>query len=498
MGAHIFNTPIMILAISILIVICFILTALVYVMGLALWRSKDKLSKQNGIFVASPGSKIDLTGLPNRMSLIETLGRLLDLSNKDKTNVAMLFIDIDDFNNINVSLGNKIADILLVHISKIIKEISKNYTNHIFHIGSDEFAVIMYDYGVDTDILSTVANNIMHAVAQPINVEGYELNSSCCIGICVYPQCASDTEALLKHAGSARDNAKKIGYNSLSFYTEEMSKKSIMRTLISADLRSALENNEFYLQYQPKISLRTGEVQGAEALLRWRHPSLGNITPDIFIPAMEDLGLIHPVGKWVIYTACKDMKRLHDLGYDDLKIAINISAHQFNRGDIASVVAEAIWESGISSNNVELELTEAVVMSDTEKSALMFRVLQSMGVKIAVDDFGTGYSSMNQLTKFPISILKIDQCFIHDLHLQPANFAIVATMIRMGKQLGFEVVAEGVECLEELEILRNEDCDQIQGFYYSHPLSFTDFVQYVQKNNTCVTQASNDSQENSA
>jgi diguanylate cyclase (GGDEF)-like protein len=470
----------------------------VYFLGVAFWRLKSQLNSQGRANLSLHTHKDDLTGMPTRTALINGLDHLLELSKRDKVNVAMLFIDVDDFNNLNVSLGNKIADILLIRVGEIIKSVAKDYTNHVYHIGSDEFAVVLYDYGNDIDIVNKVANDIMHAISQPSSIEGYELNSSCCIGICVYPECADDTEALVKHAGSARDNAKKIGYGSVSFYTQEMSKKSVMRTLISSDLRTALENNEFYLYYQPKISLRTGEVQGAEALLRWRHPSLGNITPDVFIPAIEDLGLIHPIGKWVIYTACKDMKRLHVEGYPNLRVAINISAHQFNKGDIASVVAEAIWDSGISPNKVELELTEAVVMSDTEKSALMFRVLQAMGVKIAVDDFGTGYSSMNQLTKFPISILKIDQCFIRNMHLNPANHAIVSTMIRMGKQLGFEVVAEGVECLEELEILRNEDCDQIQGFYYSPPLPLAEFIEYVQKSNSDAMPASNNSQESSA
>lgn len=489
------NISIVTLAICILIFMCIVLMIFVYLLGTALWRYQDKANKTGEALSSTANHKVELTGLPNRAALIEKLEHVIDLSSKNVVNVAMLFIDVDDFNNINVALGNKIADILLLHISKIISTVAKDYTNHVYHIGSDEFAVILYDYGDDVDIVHKVANDIIHAISQPINIEGYELNSSCCIGVCTYPQCSNDAESLLKHSGSARDNAKKIGYGSISLYTEEMSKKSIMRALISSDVRNALANNEFYLQYQPKISLMTGEVRGAEALLRWRHPSLGNITPDIFIPAIEDLGLIYPIGKWAIYTACRDMKKLHAEGYSNLSIAINISAHQFNKGDIACVVAEAIWESGISPNKVELELTEAVVMSDTEKSALMFRVLQSMGVKIAVDDFGTGYSSMNQLTKFPISILKIDKCFIHDLHLNATNHAIVATMIRMSKQLGFEVVAEGVECLEELEILRSEGCDQIQGFYYSSALSFADFVAYVKQSNMHAIHSSSGSQE---
>jgi diguanylate cyclase (GGDEF)-like protein len=463
------------LSILILAVVCSVLVLVVFALSAAYWKLQKKTQQNN--------TKHYLTGLPNRFEMLDALEHLVLKDHRTNVNIALLIIDIDDFNNINNSLGHKIADSLLLHLSEVIDNLAKIYTRYVYQIGSDEFAVILYDFGDDVNIVTGIANDIIHQVEQPINIDGYELHSSCCIGICVYPECADGAEALLKNAGVARDNAKKIGYSSHSFYTKEMSKQSIMRTLIGSDLRAALQRNEFHLQYQPKIELATMRVQGVEALLRWRHPSLGNITPEIFIPAIEDLGLIHSVGKWVIYTACKEISRLHAEGYSDLHIAINISAHQFNKGDIASVVAEAMWETGIAPDKVELELTEAVVMSDTEKSALMLKVLQSMGVQIAVDDFGTGYSSMGQLTKFPISILKIDKCFVHDLHLHPTNLAIVSTMIRMGKQLGFSVVAEGVECREELDLLRQEGCDVIQGFYFSKPLTIQDLRNYLQENN---------------
>lgn len=482
---EIYNPTIVTLSITILILLCIALIAMVYALSNALWRKQNK-GKDN---IASKEQRHYLTGLPNRFSLLQTLDPILTRGKKEGTNVALLFVDIDDFNNINVSLGNATANALLLHISQTIVATVREYSDLIYHIGSDEFAIILNDFGNDTNILAQVANDIIHAVAHPASIDGYELHSSCCIGICTYPECSSDADSLLKNAGSARDNAKKIGYSSHSFYTKEMSRKSVMRTLISRDVRNALERNEFYIHYQPKIDVASGNVQGAEALLRWHHPSLGNITPDIFIPAIEDLGLIHPIGGWIIKTACKDLKKIHNAGFTDLHMAINISAHQFNKGDIATIVAEAIWEAGIAPEKVELELTEAVVMSDTEKSLLMFKVLQSMGVKIAVDDFGTGYSAMNRLTKFPISILKIDKYFIHDLHLNSANMAIVSTIIRMGKQLGYQVVAEGVERQEEVDLLRKEGCDLIQGFYYSKPLALTDFIQYAQDTNPITATA---------
>jgi diguanylate cyclase (GGDEF)-like protein len=490
MDAGLLNVSMVKVSILTLFIICLILVGLVFVLAVSLWNMRAKFKDLASKNILHPANKHHLTGLDNRPTLIHVLENLLVNGKVNELNTALLFIDIDDFNSINGSLGVKLGDMLLQNVgSRIVAEVS-GYSKYVYQVGSDEFVVLLYDYGQDTSSIAEIANNIIRAVAQPINLQGYDLQISCCVGVCTYPECASDAETLLKNAGSARDNAKKIGYGSCSFYTQEMSKKSVIRTLISADLRQALERNEFYLHYQPKIELATGKVQGAEALLRWRHPSLGNITPDIFVPVMEDLGLIHTVGKWVIQTACKEISKLHKDGYSSLNIAINLSPHQFDKGDIASIIAEVIWDTGIAPHKVEIELTEAVVMSDTEKSVLMLRVLQSMGVKIAVDDFGTGYSSMNQLTRFPINILKVDRCFIHDMHVIPANRAIVSTIIRMAKQLGYEVVAEGVECVEELELLRAEGCDLIQGFYFSKPLSFADFSKYVREINV-VTNDSN-------
>lgn len=470
-----FNPYIVTTSIIVLAFVCLLLVALLFIFAMTFWRFKKNIPQQQ--------NRHYLTGLPHRAEMTRVLNKLIQNVDKDADlNIAFLYVDIDDFSNINSSLGNELGDQLLLHLSKIISGIGYRYTKYVYQIGSDEFAVVLYDFGADVNMVVEVANQIIHGVEQPINLEGYELRSSCAVGVCVFPECAVDADTLIKNASSAKENAKKIGYGSFSVYTQEMSKRANMRTLITEDLREALDRNEFYLQYQPMIDTVTEQIRGVEALLRWRHTSLGNITPDIFIPVIEDLGLIHAVGKWVIYTACREISKLQDMGYPELAVAINISAHQFNKGDIATIVAEAIWETGIAPQNVELELTEAVVMSDTEKSVLMLNVLQSMGVKIAVDDFGTGYSSMNQLTKFPISILKIDRCFIHDLNENRANLAIVSTMIRMGQQLGFKVVAEGVETREELDILRNEGCDIIQGFYYSKPLAISDLIKYLQDN----------------
>jgi len=484
MESGLLNVQMVRLSILILSIICLFLIGLVFVLANALWNLRNKFAELAHKNIEHPSSKHYLTSLENRTSLINRVENLIANSKDGDIRTALLFIDIDDFNSINGSLGVRLGDLLLQSIASRIVAEASGYTKLIYQVGSDEFGVVVYDCGQDSVMLNELASNIIAAVGQPISLQGYDLQISCCVGVCTYPDCAADAETLLKNSGSARDNAKKIGYGTCSFYTQEMSRRSVIRTLISADLRHALERNEFYLHYQPKVNLQTEMVQGAEALLRWRHPSLGNITPDIFVPVMEDLGLIHPVGKWLIHAACKDIVKLHSEGYTDLHIAINLSPHQFDKGDIASIIAEVIWDTGIAPHKVEIELTEAVVMNDTEKSSLMLRVLQSMGVKIAVDDFGTGYSSMNQLTRFPINILKVDRSFIHDMHLIPANRTIVSTIIRMAKQLGYEVVAEGVEKEEELDLLRLEGCDIIQGFYYSKPLEFSRFAQYVREKNS--------------
>jgi len=495
MENSILNPDIVILSIIILLFVCSMLIALVFALSTAYRRLQAK--SQDKIFKVNNDYKHHLTGLGNRVSLINTLDSLFESDTKNEINIALLFIDLDDFNNINSSIGPKLGDALLQHVASKIASEAAMFTKYVYHIGSDEFAVILYDSILDIDAIASMTKDLINIISQPVKIDGYDLQISCCIGICVYPECATNPEELLKHAGSARDNAKHIGYGSYSFYTKDMSKASVLRSLISADLRYALERNELSVHYQPKININSGLVCGAEALLRWHHPSLGNITPNIFIPVMEDLGLIHPVGKWVFNTACKDMSRLHKDGFDYLSIAVNVSPQQFNKGDIASIIAEAIWQSGITPYKVELELTEALVMKDTEKSLLMLKVVQSMGVKIAVDDFGTGYSSMNHLTRFPISVLKIDQSFIHDMHLSPVKFAIVSAIIRMAKQLNFEIVAEGVECIEEHQLLEKEGCDLIQGFYYSKALPFAEFVNFVHARNKAGNKQI-DTQEKSA
>lgn len=441
-------------------------------LALALWRTKLKPPTEHLSHY--------LTNLPNRVAMINALDKLIAGIKNDTINVALLYIDIDEFDSINNSLGFAVGDALLVRIGNTIATLAYKYTKYVYHAGSDEFVIILYNYGDNISVVNNIVREVIDAVAQPTNIDGYDLVVSAGVGICVYPECAHDANTLLKNANEAKNVAKKNGFGSQAFYTMEMSKKSAIRTLISADLKFALERKEFYLKYQPMVNSVTGKVQVVEALLRWRHPVLGNLTTDTFIPVIEDLGLIHPIGKWIIHTACREIRELQETGYPELRVAINISAHQFNKGDIASIVAEAIWDSGISANSVDLELTEAVIMSDTVKATLMLNVLRNMGVQIAIDDFGVGYSSINQLAKLPINILKIDQSFIRNLHLNPVNAALVETMIRMGKQLGYTVVAEGVEIEEELEPLRKEGCDLIQGYYYSKPLAAYALKQYLQ------------------
>lgn len=473
------NVGILKSSVLILICLCLFLIFLVLVVAISFWKAREKIAKKSLISSSFSANRHYLTGLENRTALLEKIEIIISDTEQEDFSLAVLYIDIDDFKGINESLGIRMGDELLIRMAQRLVERIRSLSKHVFQVGDDEFVVLLEDIATTKDTMPEIASELINELAKPIEISGYILQTTTCIGVCVYPDCANNAEELVVNSSAARYKAKKMGYGSYVIYDDNMSKQNLVRSLISSDIRKALEKNEFVLYYQPKINYKLNKIVGAEALLRWNHPSLGMVAPEVFIPILEDLGLIHNVGAWVLRTACCDFSSLHKTQDPELQIAINLSAHQFNRGDVAGIIAEIIFDTGISPELVELELTETVVMSDTDKSLLMLKVLQSMGIKIAVDDFGTGYSSMNQLTRFPISTLKVDKSFVHDMHLIPEKEIIVSTIIGMAKKLNFEIVAEGVECKEELEILAAHGCDIIQGFYFSKPLSFQQFTEYL-------------------
>jgi EAL domain-containing protein (putative c-di-GMP-specific phosphodiesterase class I) len=322
---------------------------------------------------------------------------------------------------------------------------------------------------------------ILKELSKELVLNGENVTLSASIGISLYPQDATDPGTLLKNANIAMYDAKRLGKNSYSFYNAGMDKQSAKQHLLEGYLRKALEKNELSLFYQPKISLETGKIVGAEALIRWYHPELGMISPSEFISIAEKTGLVIAIGNWIIKNACKQAKVWHEMGFKEFVVAVNLSAYQFRQGDISHVIAETLWETGLAPSALDLEITESVIMENPEKSVLMLHVLRSMGVSISIDDFGTGYSSLAQLKSLPFQSLKIDQSFVRNLEVDPAyNRTIIATIVSMAKQLGLKVIAEGVETEEQRIFLTHLGCDYVQGYLFSKPVEVGEMTKLLQ------------------
>jgi diguanylate cyclase (GGDEF)-like protein len=424
------------------------------------------------------------TGLPNRNFILEKLKTILKKVHKTGSRVAILLIDLDNFKNVVNSFGYTAGNILLEEIANRLKHsiIQEEYI--VAHMESDEFCVLIENCQPGSKAISLLANDILNIISATYYIKGNEISITASIGISIYPDTAHNLEDLITQSDLAKHVIKKNGKNNYSFFSEEMNKKSLENAELSGDLRKAFTaNDQLYLCYQPQVEITTGTITGAEALVRWQHPSKGHISPDVFIPIAEESGLIKELGNFIISRACQDLKILHDIGFTKIRIAINLSAQQFSTGDIAGVIAEAIWESGIEAKYLELELTESLVMQNPEKSLLMLRVLKSMGMELAIDDFGTGYSSLSQLKKFPINSLKIDQSFIHGIATDRDNQAIVTTIISMAEILALGIVVEGVETIEELKFVMQKSSNiKVQGYLFSKPLEFADYKNLLIKN----------------
>jgi diguanylate cyclase (GGDEF)-like protein len=428
-------------------------------------------------------NKPALINLPIRHDFIQFLTEIFPLAQKRKEKLALLLLDLDNFKDINDALGIDAGDVLLKQVANRIVEQVANDSHIISHFGGGEFAILLGFYEESTAYVADKAEKLLFAINENFHIGQHDLLISASIGIGIFPDHTVVPENLLRYADMARYNAKHKSKNTYSFYNDGMSKQTLDRTLIYADLRKALDNDELLLHYQPKISAITNKVIGAEALVRWEHPSRGQISPEIFIPVAENSGMIIPMGKWILRTACLALKQLHAEGFTDLTMAVNLSPYQFNHGDIAGSIAGILWETGIAPAALELELTESMVMGNAEKSLLMLRVLKAMGIKIAIDDFGTGYSSLSHLHNFPIDTLKIDKSFIRNMLLEAESVTIVATIISMAKQLGLEVVAEGVEQQEEVDLLLKEGCNYFQGYFYSQPVPIEQLIEFIKQHN---------------
>ncbi|HEY6456163.1 MAG TPA: EAL domain-containing protein [Steroidobacteraceae bacterium] len=417
----------------------------------------------------------ELTGLPNRVIFVELLGHALEGAGRRNHRCAVLFVDLDRFKIVNDSLGHEAGDQVLKQVAQRLRACVRS-SDVVARFGGDEFIVLL-DPVPDQAAAAAVAANILAAMLKPVRIMSYECRVTASIGIARYPEDATDAATLMKQADMGMYLAKDEGKNNFQFYSGVVAPMSVERIVLETHLVHALERNELFLEYQPKVALSTGLICGVEALLRWNSPQLGVLSPNAFVPLAEDTGLIVPIGKWVLRTACAQSIAWQRLGLPPLVMAVNLSPRQFKDPALVDVITAALQESGLPAHCLELEITESMIMNSVDQAAQTAAVIKSLGVRLAIDDFGTGYSSLSQLKQFPIDTLKIDRSFIRELPGNQDDQAITDAIISLGKALGVNIVAEGVETAAQETFLRERGCDEIQGFLCSAPCGADAFLQ---------------------
>lgn len=420
-----------------------------------------------------------LTGLPNRSKFSSVLERGLKEAKRYDRELGLFFIDLDRFKEINDTLGHEAGDQLLQEVATRLASCLRE-SDCVARLGGDEF-VVMLPGTADRDSLTAVAQKILAAIATSVSIHGQDFRVTASVGISMYPGDGADEPTLMKHADIAMYQAKEDGKNNFAFYRAEMNRNSIERLALASHLRHALEVEEFKLHYQPKIDCRTGELTGLEALLRWTHPDLGNVSPAKFIPVAEETGLIVPLGLWVLETACRQHMAWLAQGMAPLSIAVNLSPRQFSHPRLLEDVRDVLVRTGMQAGHLELEITESMLMRDVQQATAMLHRFKAMGIRVSVDDFGTGYSSLSTLKRFPVDCIKVDRSFIREVATNDGDRAITNAIIAMGKTLGLAVVAEGVERIEQVDFLREHGCDQLQGFYFSRPVPPADIPALIRK-----------------
>jgi diguanylate cyclase (GGDEF)-like protein len=411
-----------------------------------------------------------LTGLPNRNLLKDRLTQAMLYAGRYDRRASVAFVDLDNFKFINDNLGRGAGDELLkIVANRMVKCVGA--TDTVARLNGDEFAILLNDQLESADDISATFHKIRATVAAPIHIGGHDLQVTCCIGLASQPNDGMDADALLANAEAAMYCAKEIGRDNFQLYRPELSTRSQEKFLLKNELRNAILRSEFVLHYQPQIDLRTGCIIAVEALIRWRHPTRGVILPMKFIPIAEETGLIAPIGNWVLSEACRQNKAWQDAGLPHINICVNVSARQFRESDWVSSVASALQESRLAANYLELELTESLIMQDVEQSVTIMKELRTLGVKLSIDDFGTGYSSLAALKNFPVDRLKVDKSFIENIPGDENDKAVASAIISLGQKLNLGVIAEGVETEEQVAFLREINCDEIQGYYFSKPIA---------------------------
>ena len=420
-----------------------------------------------------------LTGLPNRMLLEDRLNQAIARAHREEYCLGVMFLDLDQFKQVNDTLGHTYGDYLLKLVSRRLEHCLRK-SDTVARLGGDDFIIILT--GVrHCEHISQVARKILDVLSEPLQLDEHEIFTTASIGIAIYPVDGDAPHLLLKNADIAMYQAKEQGRNAFQFFSREMNYKAEERLLLDNSLRRALERQEFFVLYQPQMNLLTGELIGMEALVRWQHPEMGLVTPDKFIPLAEDSGLIIPIGEWVLKTACRQNKAWHDMGFGPLRVAVNLSGRQFKQERLVESVATILNETGLAPSLLELEITESIIMRNAEETIVTLRRLKEMGISLAIDDFGTGYSSLSYLKHFPIDRLKIDRSFVLDITNDPDDAAIAEAIISMAHSLKLKVTAEGVEQQEQLLFLAQRNCDEMQGYLVSRPISAEEFTILLQQ-----------------
>jgi len=427
-----------------------------------------------------------LTGLHNRRTFMDHVDWALSNAKRDLKSCAILQINLDRFKQVNDTLGPRVGDALLKEVAAKLEACvracdfltqsgSESFRGSLSRVGGDEFTVLLVDI-VHEDDAAHVARRIIGVMGQQFNPEGHESFISASIGIAVYPNDGDETNTLIKHANVAVSVAKKRGGNTCEFYAKNINKRSADRLDLANQLRKALDHDELRLYYQPKIDIRTGQIFGAEALMRWENPSRGLVSPGVFIPMAEDMGIIDALGEWAMRIACNQSKVWQLAGLGKLRIAVNVSGQQLYHGKIVSTVRNILDSTGLNPQYLELELTESLMMNNVEENITTLNQLKEMGVSLAIDDFGTGYSSLSYLTSFPVDVLKIDRSFVKDLPGQTNDRAIVTAIVAMARSLNLSIVAEGIENKDQLAFLVDLGCECYQGFLFGKAVPAAQFI----------------------
>jgi diguanylate cyclase (GGDEF)-like protein/PAS domain S-box-containing protein len=451
----------------------------------ALRKSQDELLAQNrqlqNLFqqVDFQAHHDGLTSLPNRLLLADRIHQAILISRRDNHQVAVIFLDLDNFKFINDSLGHEFGDELLKTTAERLTGCVRA-SDTVARQGGDEFVIIISDTSAEY-IVTAIAGKIKEAISRPVTIKGHEMSVTCSIGISIFPKDGIDVQTLIKNADVAMYRAKEMGRDNFQFYSEELNAKSMERMTMERHLRRALENNEFTLHYQPKVSLYSGLITGMEALLRWKNPELGTVSPATFIPLAEETGLIGPIGEWVLRTACTQNRLWQESGLPPMRMAVNVSVCQFKHTNLPDVIGRVLRETRLSPHYLELEITESAVIQKVDKMLTTLNELKEMGIHLAMDDFGSGYASFYYLKQFPFDKLKIDCSFVRDITSNPDSSAIAKAVIAMAHSLRLKVIAEGVETEGQLRYLRDHGCDEMQGYYFSRPVPAAELTELLMR-----------------